>query len=201
VLRELGTFIPQSASQVLPTVRALIDDLQNPLPLALRPALTEAVAEIQDFERRIKSIEKQLHAPAKDDPVISSLKTIPGIGFLTATALVAFVGDVRRFPSGRHFSSYLGLTPRKHSSGLARHLGRISKRGDPYLRMLLIHGARSVPWAAKKSHNPDRLRTWTLTIQRYRGHNKAVVALANKLARVAWAVWKHHHPFESKEVI
>lgn len=201
VLREIGIFIPQGASRVLPTVRALIDDLQSPLPLALRHALTEAIAEIQDFERRIKSIEKELDALAKDDPVVSSLKTIPGIGLLTATALVAFVGDVRRFPSGRHFSSYLGLTPREHSSGLSRHLGRISKRGDPYLRMLLIHGARSVLWAAKKSPHPDRLRTWALEIEKSRGHNKAAVALANKLARIAWAVWKYHRPFERKETL
>jgi transposase len=115
---------------------------------------------------------------------------------LTATALVAFVGHVHRFPSGRHFASYLGLTPRETSSGLQRRLGRISKRGDPYLRMLLLHGARSVLCHAKKATGArDRLRGWALERERLRGHNEAAVALANKLARIAWAVWRHERPF------
>jgi transposase len=129
--------------------------------------------------------------------LVVRLRTIPGVGLLTATALVAFVGDVHRFPSSRHFASYLGLTPRESSSGLRRRLGAISKRGDPYLRMLLIHGARSVLLYAKKkpAGEHDRLRTWALDRERARGHNKAAVALANKLARVAWAVWRREQPF------
>ena len=122
--------------------------------------------------------------------------TIPGIGLLIATALVAFVGDIRRFPSGRHFASYLGLTPRESSSALRRRLGSISKRGDVYLRTLLIHGARSVLLAAKR-RTPDRLRAWALAREAARGHNKAATALANKLARIVWAVWKHDRPFHS----
>jgi transposase len=109
---------------------------------------------------------------------------------------VAFVGDVRRFPTGRRFASYLGLTPRESSSGLRRRLGAISKRGDPYLRMLLIHGARSVLLHAKKPTSPrDRLRTWALEREQARGHNKAAVALANKLARIVWAVWQREQPY------
>jgi len=123
--------------------------------------------------------------------------TIPGVGLLTATALVAAVGDVQRFPSARHFASYLGLTPREHSTGQRRRLGAISKRGDTYLRMLLIHGARSVLYHAKTRTAPatDRLRTWALQLERLRGHNKAAVALANKLARIAWAVWRTGNDF------
>ena len=113
---------------------------------------------------------------------------------------MAFVGDIHRFPSGRHFSSYLGITPREHSSGLIRRLGSISKRGDPYLRMLLIHGARSVLWAAKKREHPNRLEIWALNIERSRGHNKAAVALANKLARIVWAVWKSETRFQEEEL-
>jgi transposase len=102
---------------------------------------------------------------------------------------------VQRFPSGRHFASYLGLTPRERSSGLIRRLGAISKRGDVYLRMLLTHGARAVLWNAKSRRHPDRLRAWALQVQRLRGHNKAAIALANKLARIVWAVWKHDVDF------
>ena len=105
--------------------------------------------------------------------------------------------DIQRFPSGRHFASYLGLTPREYSSGLRQRLGRISKRGDSYLRMLLIQGARSVLCHARKAERHDRLRTWALALQKRTHHNKAAVALANKLVRIAWAVWKNGKEFES----
>ena len=123
------------------------------------------------------------------------LRSVPGVGLLISTALVAIVGDARRFPSGRHFASYLGLTPREHSSGMRRHLGAISKRGDVYLRMLLIHGARATLWHAKRLKEPDRLRAWALQLERTAGHNKAAVALANKLARIVWAVWTRDQDF------
>jgi transposase len=131
---------------------------------------------------------------------VERLQSIPGIGLLTATALVAFVGDVQRFATGRHFASFLGLTPREHSSGQSRHLGRISKRGDAYLRTLLIHGARAVLVAAERRERPNRLEAWALHLKRQRGHNKATVALANKLARIAWAVWRSGSPFQAQEV-
>lgn len=190
LLRELGVFIPVGARQVVPRVQALVGDADSGLPDALRPVLDEATREIAELERRIRALEQQLEQLASTDPRIERLRTIPGVGLLTATALVAFLGEVSRFPSGRHLASYLGLTPRERSSGLQRHLGRISKRGDPYLRMLLIHGARSVLCHAKRTTGePDRLRSWALEREKARGHNKAAVALANKLARVAWAVW------------
>jgi transposase len=120
-------------------------------PDALHPVLVEAAREIAELEARIRAVERSLETLAGASPVLVRLRTIPGVGLLTATALVAFVGDVRRFPSGRHLASYLGLTPRETSSGLERRRGRISKRGDPYLRMLLLHGARSVLCHAKKA--------------------------------------------------
>src|SRR5256712_9644955 len=140
---------------------------------------------------------------AREHLVATQLQTIPGIGGLTATALVATVGDVARFASGRHFASYLGLTPREHSSALRRRLGAISKRGDPYLRMLLIHGARSVLSHAKLKTAPplDRLRTWALQLERRRGPNRAAVALANKLARMVWAVRRHDTAYVGTSVV
>ena len=195
ILRELGVIIPTGARHLVPSVRALIEDPLSNVPLALRPALDHACAEVRNLEQRIRDLERQLETLAKDNPVITRLRTIPGVGLLTATALFAFVGDMKRFRSGRHFASYLGLTPREHSSALTRRLGRISKRGDAYLRMLLIHGARSVLCHAKKLDSPDRLRTWALRLEQKRGHNIAAVALANKLARIAWAVWKNGGDF------
>ncbi len=195
LLREFGCTIPLGAHHVLPRAWDLLADADSGLPDALRPALAEACTEIRDLEGRIRVVEAQLQALADQTPAVARLRSIPGIGLITATALVAFVGDVQRFPSGRHFASYLGLTPRERSSGLIRRLGAISKRGDVYLRMLLIHGARAVLWAAKKRRTPGRLHAWALHLQKLRGHNKAAIALANKLARVVWAVWKHDVDF------
>lgn len=189
LLRELGFFIPVGARQVVPAVWELVEDAESGLPEALRPPLMEACLEIRELEERSRACEKQLKALAKQMPEVQRLETIPGIGLLTATALVAFVGDVRRFKTARHFSSYLGLTPRERSSGQVRRLGRISKRGNPYLRTLLTHGARAFLWAARRPQQPDRLQAWALEKQQARGHNKAAIAVANKLARIAWAVW------------
>jgi transposase len=133
---------------------------------------------------------------ARQTPAVERLLTIPGIGLLAATALVAFVVGIHRFPSARHFASYLGLTPREFSSALKRRRGRISKRGDVYLRALLIHGARSVLWHAKRMEKPDHLRAWAVALEKRIKHNKAATALANKLARIAWAVWKKDRDFQ-----
>lgn len=199
LLRELGITIPLGARRVVPAVRALAEPPDSGVPAALRVGLVEAADEISALERRIRHAERALDAIAKSNEVVSRLLTIPGVGLLSSTALVAFVGEVSRFPSGRHFASYLGLTPRESSSGLRRRLGRISKRGDPYLRMLLIHGARSVLAQAKRQEHPDALRTWALERERSRGHNKAAVALANKMARLVWAVWRNGQPFISAQ--
>jgi transposase len=194
LLRELGVFIPVGSREVVPAAWALIEDADSSLPDALRPIFAEACREIRDIEARVHLVERQLASIAEQLPAVDRLQTIPGVGLLTSTALVGFIGDIQRFPSGRHFASYLGLTPREYSSGLKRNLGRISKRGDGYLRTLLIHGARSVLVHARKQQ-PDRLREWANQLAMTRVHNKAAVAVANKLARIVWAVWKHDRPF------
>ena len=194
LLRELGIFIPMGSREVVPMVWSFIEDADSDLPEALRPIFAEACREIRDIEARIKQVDRQLEATAEQLPAVGFLMSIPGVGPLTATALVGFIGDIRRFPTGRHFASYLGLTPREYSSGLKRNLGRISKRGDGYLRTLLIHGARSVLVHARKKQ-ADRLREWANQISKTHVHNKACVAVANKLARIVWAVWKHETSF------
>lgn len=201
LLRELGFSIPAGARHVVPRAWAVLDAADSELPAPLGLALGAALREIRELEARVTEVEKQLRALAAQMPVVKRLRSIPGIGLLTATALVAFIGDVQRFASCRRFASFLGITPREHSSGLRRRLGGISKRGDVYLRMLLIHGARSVLWAAKRSKQPDRLRAWALHLQDRRGHNKAAVALANKMARIVWAVWRHESSYQSQPAV
>lgn len=196
LLRELGFFIPEGRKHVLPDAWEIIQDPGRGLPAALKPSLSALCQEVVALSERIDEVEAQLEAIARQLPVVARLRSVPGIGLLTATALYAFIGDISRFPSGRHLASFIGLTPREYSSGLRRRLGRISKRGDTYLRMLLIHGARSVLWHAKRMKQRDRLRAWALRLERKLGHNKAAVALANKLARITWAVWKNERSFE-----
>jgi transposase len=181
---------------VLPHARAALD--QGVIPAYLRDALEEVLAEIETLRAKAETLRAELERLANRVPDAQRLMSVPGVGVLTATALVAFVGDVRRFRSGRDFAAYLGLTPREHSSGFSRRLGSITKRGNTYVRMLLIHGARSALRAGKISKQPDNLRTWALAIERRSGHNIAAVALANKLARVCWRVWRDQRSFERR---
>jgi transposase len=198
LLREFGITIPVGARHLVPRVRAAIEN--GALPTDLESVLRDALTEIEELRAKAQGIERRLKSLVRHMPEAEILLSVPGIGVLTATALVAFVGDVHRFRSGRHFAAYLGLTPREHSSGLSRRIGRISKRGNRYLRMLLIHGARSVLRAAKLTDNPDGLRTWALGVAARSGYNTAAVALANKLARIAWRRWRDGQPFESRLV-
>ena len=197
LLRELGIFIPVGARKVVPRVLELVEDAESPLPDAIRNTLYEVCLEIRDYEQRMRRVEWQLESLSKQIPTVSLLRTIPGIGLLTSTALFSIIGDIQRFRSCRHFAAFLGLTPRLHASGFAMHLGRISKQGDRYLRTLLSHGARSVLLRAKSMKPPDRLRAWALGLYARSGHNKATIAMANKLARIVWAVWKHNTEFQS----
>lgn len=196
-LRELGILIPLGARHVIPAVQLQLEDAESPIPMLMRPALQEAVEEIQDLQRRIKSIERELKILSEQIPAVQLLLTITGIGVLTATALVAFAGDLSRFRSGRHFSSYLGLTPRESSSGRIRRLGGISKRGNTYLRTLLVQGGRAVLVASKRKETTDPLRVWALEVWEKRGWNRATVAVANKLARIAWAVSSRGEAYRS----
>lgn len=195
-LREYGVSIPVGARKVIPCARAALE--QGAVPTFLADVLGDLLDDIDELATRANDIEKRLREVTQQMPEVQHLMSVPGIGLLTATALVAFVGDIRRFPSCRSFADYLGLTPREHSSGQVRRLGRITKRGNAYLRMMLIHGARSALRAGMMSDEPDDLRTWALELKARRGFNLAAVALANKLARIAWRVWTDQRPFEPR---
>jgi transposase len=192
LLREFGLTIPVGARQVVPFVYGLEPDA---VPAPLRVTLMAGAEEIRDLEGRRDDVEQQLKSLSEQIPVVEHLQTIPGVGLITATALVALVGDIRRFRSARHFASYLGLTPREHSTGLRRRLGSISKRGDTYLRALLVHGARTVLRWARTKEESSSVHRWVLEVHRRRGYNVATVALANKLARFVWIVWTEHRDF------
>lgn len=180
LLREFGFAIPAGADKVRPAVLAALEDGDNDIPMGLRHALAGMLDRIADCQEAMGAVEKQLSDIARHDTRSQRLMAASGVGLITATAMSAGIGDFARFPSGRHFASALGLTPREYSSGGTRKLGRITKRGDVYLRTLLIHGARSALVAAhtarKRGQPLDRIQQWALALAERKGHNKAAPA-------------------------
>jgi transposase len=199
-LREYGIVVPKGIGRGITTIREALAIADNGLPEVMRPWVQEVLQELQCVKDSMHRIERQLEEHARQDELVQRWLQAPGIGVLGATALRAQVGDFQRFYSGRHFASYLGLTAREHSSGERRRLGRISKRGDVYLRTLLVHGARSALVAANRAEKAGRaldgLRRWALQTERRIGRNKATVALANKLARCLWAMARYERRFD-----
>jgi len=199
--REFGLAIAPGSRVGVAQMAGVVADPGSTLPAMMRGTLTLLIEEIRLLEARIVQLEAQLTTTARQSPACATLLSVPGVGLLTATALAAATGGtVAHFKSARHFSAWLGLTPRESSSGTTRHLGRLSKRGDRYLRTLLIHGARSVLWAARAAQRTgrplDRLRQWALALQARRHHNTAACALANKLARICYATLRDQEPFD-----
>lgn len=202
LLREQGYPVPVGARTVLTRVMGLLEDPARALPASLRALGLALVEEVRALEARVAELDRQLAQVAHDDPVATRLQQIPGVGVVTATALVGAVAHIHAFPRGRDFASWLGLTPRESTTGTRRYLGRISKRGDGYLRCLLTHGARAVLLAAQRTararpHRLTRLQQWAVHLADRRGHNRAAIALANKLARIIWAVWCRESDFHS----
>lgn len=202
LLAEHGVLLPSKTTAAVTAAPALLIDAA--VPGHLRQILDVLHEEIRALEGYIKGVEIQLQALAADDPVIQRLRTVPGVGLLTATALVGSVGHIHAFRRGRQFASWLGLTPSEYSSGSRRQLGGITKRGDRYLRCLLTHGARAVLANARRYHavHPrTRLEQWALAVHQRRGANKATIAVANKLGRIIWAVWTRDVDFHAAPVL
>lgn len=198
--REFGIAIAQGSRLGVEQISRVLADPHSAVPELIRGTMKLLVEEIRLLEARIAQLERELSVLAKQSPACTILLSIPGVGLLTATAMTAATsGSVSHYKSSRHFSSWFGLTPREHSSGNTRHLGRISKQGDRYLRMLLTHGARSVLRAAtvsKQAGRPlDELRAWAVAVQARTNHNKATCALANKLARICYATLRDGTPY------
>jgi transposase len=203
--REFGLFVAQGARLGLEQIARLIADPRTQLPQILLVTMRSLLDEIRLLEVRIHELERQLGELARQSLPCTTLLSIPGVGLLTSTALVAATsGEVLHFKDARHFAAWFGLTPKEHSSGNTRRLGRISKRGDAYVRMLLTHGARSVIAAAATKAQAgaplDRLRQWALDLEKRSNRNKAVCALANKMARLCYATLRDHQPYAAAKL-
>ncbi len=193
---EFGVVVAQGASKVAELI-AMIDDRQDErLPALAREALGSLVGQLQMVQAQIVGLEKKLMAWHRANEASRRLATIPGVGVITATALVATIGDASQFHSGRQLAAWLGLVPRQHSSGGKDRLGRISKRGDGYLRKLLVHGARTVLlWSRRKK---ETRTAWLEALLARRPTNVVVVAMANKTARVVWALLSRGETFRAE---
>jgi transposase len=204
-LQEHGVSIPRGAPAALTLIPQLLSDANTPIPSRLRAVVARLHEEVRTLEADLAALERELAHIAASAPIVQRLMTIPGIGLLTATALTATVGHIHTFTRARRFASGLGLTPNERSSAQRRRLGAISTMGDVYLRCLLTHGARAVLLAAHRAHAKHRplthLQQWALTVQTRRGHNKATVAVANKLARIVWAVWSRDRDYAARPAL
>lgn len=189
LLSEFGIVMPLKASIVRAQAAAALEDLPGWANLAIGDCLSE----LHRLDERVAQYDKHLATQARHDVRAQQLMRLSGVGETTATALVASVGNAHEFKCGRQFAAWLGLTPGQYSSGGKTRLGRITKAGDGYLRSLLVLGARAVLNAAKA--RTDTLSSWALALQERRGYWRAVVAIAAKNARMAWAVLQRGEHF------
>jgi transposase len=194
LLYEFGVTFRAGRLAGLAEIRARMAELEDALPGAMICSLQGQLQRIDRLEQDIDQLERRMGTWQKQEAACRAISEVPGIGKLTATALVATMGDAKTFKSGREFASFLGLVPRQSGTGGRIRLGSISKRGDPYLRTLLIHGARSVLCHAKVPP------TWQTEIQARRPANVAAVAMANKMARTAWAILAHGQAYQKDYV-
>jgi transposase len=192
LLSEFGLIIPQGIGHIANRVPELIEDASNELPGSFRLLVQRLLDHLKELDAQVEELESQIVKWHRQSEASSKLAKVPGIGPITASALVATIGDAKNFDNGRQVAAWLGLVPRQHSSGGKQNLLGISKRGDCYLRTLLIHGARSViHWETRK---PDSC-SWVSGVLKRRNKNVAAVALANKNARIVWALLAHDREF------
>ena len=195
LLHEYGIVLPQGITKFRALLTDKLQQEQAKLTALSAELFWQLYDEFQVLEKRLVSYNEQLAALGQAHPECQRLHTIPGIGPVTATALIAAIGDATQFKNGRQLAAWLGLVPREHSTGGKPRLFGISKRGDGYLRTLLVHGARAtLRWIETK---PDDRSRWVRALIARRGKNRAAVAL-NKNARTAWALLVHHQEYRAK---
>ena len=194
LLTEYGLILPQGIAHIAKRVPELIEDASNELPGAFRILVDRLMDHLKGLDQQVAELEAQIKAWHRDSDASRRLEQVPGIGPITASALVASIGETKNFDNGRQVAAWLGLVPRQHSTGGKATLLGISKRGDSYLRTLLIHGARSVILAARRRTAQGG---WLQELLKRRNPNVAAVALANKNARIAWALLAHNRRYRA----
>ena len=203
LLAEFGLVVPQGIRCFYERVPELLEDAANDLPGRLRVLIDRLVQHLKELDRQVHELEHEIEVWHRSSEVSKRLEAIPGIGPITASALVASAGDARNFQNARQFAAWIGLVPRQNSSGGKTQLLGISKRGDVYLPTLLIHGGRAVVQHAKTQ--ADQAASWLGRLTGRRHANVAAVAVANKNARIAWALLatgqKYHRRTEAEPAV
>lgn len=194
MIAEFGEVVGKGRVAMGKEILNALTSVEARLPKVLIDTLREQWARVEKLDEEIATIERRLREWKKEDKAVKAISEIPGVGLLTATAAVAMMGDPKAFRSGREFAAWAGLVPRQTGTGGKVNLHGISKRGDKYLRTLLIHGARAVLTHAKE---PGQ---WVENMKKRRPPNVLVVALANKMARTIWAVLAHDRPYRKEYV-
>ena len=195
LLAEFGIVIPQGIGHIAKRLPEILEDGENDLPGTFRELLDRLGDHLKELDRQVGELEVRIQSWHRNNEASKKLAKIPGIGPITASALVASIGDAKSFENGRQFAAWLGLVPRQYSSGGKQQLLGISKRGDTYLRTLLIHGARAVIRVAERKVN--YADSWLARLMGRRNKNVAAVALANKNARTVWALLVHGRDYEA----
>ena len=193
LLAEFGLIVPKGLALLKERVPALLDEAKDELPGAFRQTILELLDHLNVLDKRVKQFELEIQNWHRSNSMSQRLEKIPGIGPITASALVAAIGNAKHFANGRQLAAWLGLVPKQHSTGGRTNLLGISKRGDTYLRTLLIHGARAVIRHAANKIKQD----WLHSLLSRRHKNIAAVALANKNARTVWALLAHDREFRA----
>lgn len=194
LLTEYGIVIPLGITQIFKRLPDILEDGGNDLPGVFRELLQRLGEHLKELDRQVDEVDTQIQRWHRENAASRKLAKIPGIGPLTASALVASIGDAKSFKNGRQLAAWLGLVPRQNSTGGKQTLLGISKRGDRYLRTLLIHGARAVIRVSERK--VEQTDSWLKRIMTRRNKNVATVALANKNARIVWALLAHDRPFQ-----
>jgi transposase len=195
LLAEYGVVLAQGVGTLRRRLPELLEDADNGLSDFFRPLLAACYQQLLQLDAHIDGYTQELKRHAQQHEAIQRLQTAPGYGPVLASVFHAFVGDGRAFGKGRDVSAAVGLVPKQHSSGGKAVLLGISKRGDRYLRSLLVQGARAVMRLV--ANKDDRLSRWINRLKATRGANKAAVALANKLARIGWAILRHDSVYQT----
>ena len=198
LLAEFGLVFPQSPCELQAVLSEVLEDAANELGTLARLTLQRAQAQWHELDEHLAWCDERIAAHAKDNAAVKAAATLLGIGPVTASAVVATVGDFKQFKSGAQFGAWIGLTPRQRSSGGKNNLGGITKRGDTYLRTLLIQGAKSAVMTAHRRQ--DKISNWVVSLRERSGWQKAVVALANKNARILWAVMTRGEAFDANHL-
>ncbi|MCX9134871.1 IS110 family transposase [Aeromonas veronii] len=195
LLAEHGIIIPKGITHIGKHLPEILEEYEKGLPGTFRQLLERLGEHLKALDRQVQELEVQLQSWHRENVASKKLAQIPGIGPITASALIASVGDAKSFKNGRQLAAWLGLVPRQHSSGGKQTLLGISKRGDSYLRTLLIHGARAVLRVAERK--AQHANSWLAGVMGRRNHNVAAVALANKNARIVWTLLAQEREYEA----